>query len=72
MPVSAAGIFNALRASWIAPGEVRAEMWALGGRHGGRVVEGARSELKAPGVTLRRSVLLKAVIHNWCSEGTEQ
>lgn len=50
------------RRSWIAPQEVRAEAWALGCRHRGRVVEGARSELSAPGLPARRAVLLKAVI----------
>ena len=54
--------FAGLRSSWIAPQEVRAEAWALGGRHQGRVLEGARSELAMSGLTLRRSVLLKAVI----------
>ena len=47
---------------WTPPQEVRAEAWALGGRHRGRVVEGARSELRAPGLPLRRALLLRAVI----------
>lgn len=51
-----------LRSNWIAPQDVRAEAWALGGRHQGRILEGARSELAMSGLTLRRSVLLKAVI----------
>jgi hypothetical protein len=51
-----------LAASWIAPAEVRAETWAIGARHGGRVVEGAREEGRAVGLTFRRAILLKAVI----------
>ena len=42
--------------------EVRAEAWALGSRHHGRVLEGAVAELRAPGLTRRRAQLLKAVI----------
>jgi hypothetical protein len=49
-------------ANWIAPAEVRAETWAIGARHGGRVVEGAREEGRAPGLSFRRAILLKAVI----------
>ena len=51
-----------LAASWIAPAEVRAESWAIGARHGGRVAEGAREEGQAPGLSFRRAILLKAVI----------
>ena len=54
--------FERLKALWIAPAEVRAEAWALGVRHGGRVVEGAREESREPGLTIRRAILLKAVI----------
>jgi hypothetical protein len=53
-----------LRAHWVPPQEIRAEAWALGGRHRGDVLKGARAELAAPGITLRRAVLLKAVIRN--------
>ena len=49
-------------ALWIPPAEVRAERWALGVRHDGRVVEGASEEGKAPGLNFRRAILLKAVI----------
>lgn len=55
---------NALRSSWIPVAEVRAEAWALGGRHRGEVVDGARAELMAPGITPRRSLLLRAVIRS--------
>lgn len=48
----------------IQPQEVRAEAWALGGRHMGRVIEGARSELEAPGLPARRADLLRAVIRS--------
>lgn len=51
-----------LKALWIAPSEVRAEMWAIGGRHCGQVIEGAREEGRTPGLSFRRAILLKAVI----------
>lgn len=51
-----------LTALWVAPAEVRAETWALGVRHGGRVIEGAREEGRAAGLSFRRAILLKAVI----------
>jgi hypothetical protein len=54
--------FARLRSYWIPLREVRAETWALGVRHHGRVVEGARLEAKAQGVSFRRAILLKAVI----------
>lgn len=47
---------------WVSPHEVRAEAWALGSRHMGEVLQGARSELQAPSLSARRAVLLKAVI----------
>jgi len=51
-----------LRSLWIPREEVRAEIWALGERHRGQVMAGARLEAKAPGISVRRAVLLKAVI----------
>jgi hypothetical protein len=57
-------VLKSLQSSWIPQSEVRAEAWALGGRHRGEVVEGARSELKAPGISSRRSLLLRAVIRS--------
>ena len=51
-----------LRQSWVDPQVVRAEAWALGGRHQGRVTEGAQRELQAPGVSVRRTILLRAVV----------
>lgn len=53
-----------VRSHWISPAEVRAESWALGGRHHGQVLEGARAELKSDGLSIRRTVLLKAVIRS--------
>ena len=52
------------RSRWISPSEVRLEAWALGGRHHGQVLEGARSELKTGGISIRRAVLLRAVIRS--------
>ena len=56
------GLLARFSSRWTPPQEVRAEAWALGGRHRGRVVEGARSELRAPGRPLRRALLLRADI----------
>ena len=44
--------------------EVRAETLFLGGRHQGRIVEGARLELKTPELSARRAALLRAVIRS--------
>jgi hypothetical protein len=41
---------------------VRAEAFFLGNRHKGQVVEGARKELRAPGIDPDRAALLRAVI----------
>ena len=58
-----------IRDRWIPPSEVRAEAWALGGRHAGDVVRGARQELSRPGLPLRRSVLLRLVIRQAMRRG---
>jgi hypothetical protein len=58
------GLLGRLRSHWIPEREIRAETWALGGRHAGRVIEGARLEAKAPQVSFRRAILLKAVIRS--------
>ena len=52
----------ALRGPWATPEEVRRESWALGARHQGEVLDGARRELKATRLPLRRTLLLQAVI----------
>jgi hypothetical protein len=51
-----------LKALWIPTAEVHAETWAIGARHDGQVVEGAREEGRAAGLSFRRAILLKAVI----------
>ncbi len=51
-----------LRSFWIPVDEVRAETWALGTRHQGRVIAGARIEGADPTISFRRAILLKAVI----------
>jgi len=43
--------------------EVRAEIWRLGSRHLGWPLEGALSELKEPGLSAERAVLLRACVH---------
>lgn len=53
-----------LRSFWIPVDEVRAETWALGARHQGRVIAGARIEGADPGISFRRAILLKAVIRH--------
>jgi len=57
-------LLKGLRGHWIPEQEIRAEAWALGGRHLGEVTEGARRELRAPDISVRRAVLLKAVIRS--------
>lgn len=61
-------LFSALAAALSGPGAnaaaVRAEAWALGGRHRGDVLEGARLELAAPGISPDRAGLLRAVIRS--------
>lgn len=51
-----------LRSHWIPLSEVRSETWALGARHQGRVIFGARKESADPDISFRRAILLKAVI----------
>lgn len=53
--------------SWLASvfppdADVRSEIWRLGSRHCGDALEGAREELKAPGLTPARAQLLRACI----------
>jgi hypothetical protein len=57
-------LLNALRPNRVDPSEIRAETWNLGNRHHGEVLEGARSELNAPGITARQAILLRAVIRS--------
>jgi hypothetical protein len=45
-----------------AEAEVRAEIWRLGVRHVGWPLEGARKELREPGVSMERAVLLRACV----------
>lgn len=53
---------NAVGEGSVGAAEIRAEAWALGGRHRGEVLEGARSELAAGGLSPHRTALLKAVV----------
>jgi len=56
---------KSFRSQWVSPAEVRAETWALGCRHQGRVLEGAQTELKGSDLSVRRIVLLKAVVRSF-------
>ena len=47
----------------VAEQEVRAEIWRLGSRHLGWPLEGAIKELKEPGLSAERTVLLRACVH---------
>ena len=58
------GLLESLRSLWISPREIRAEAWALGGRHLGEIVLGAQIEGKARNLPFRRTILLKAVIRS--------
>ena len=57
-------LIDALTAGSVSDREVRAEAWALGGRHAGEVVRGARAELADRRLSPRRAVLLRAVIRS--------
>jgi hypothetical protein len=58
------GFLKSFGAPGFGAAEVRAEAWALGGRHFGQVVEGARAELRAPDISAKRAGLLRAVIRS--------
>ena len=53
-----------LRGPWATPEAVRREAWALGARHQGEVLDGARRELKTQRLPWRRTLLLRAVIRS--------
>jgi hypothetical protein len=58
------GLVQGIRSYGISPHEVRREALALGGRHLGEVMAGARKEIAEPGIAFRRAVLLRAVIRS--------
>lgn len=59
-----AGLFALIFGKPVSDMEIRAESWALGGRHRGDVLVGARAELAAGGLPHRRAMLLRAVIRS--------
>lgn len=59
---SLADLLSRLRGPRVDPQEVRREVWALGARHRGEVLEGARRELAVGGLPARRADLLRAVL----------
>ncbi len=60
---------NAVGEGSVGNAEVRAEAWALGSRHRGEVLEGARAELAAGGHSPHRTALLKAVVRSQLAQG---
>ena len=46
----------------VSEAEIRAEIWSLGTRHLGWPLEGALDELKAPGLSTERTILLRACV----------
>ena len=53
--------------SWLAgvfpdQAEVRSEIWRLGNRYRGQALDGAREELKEPGLAPARAQLLRACV----------
>jgi len=57
-------LIDALTGGGVSDREIRAETWALGGRHGGEVLRGARTELAGRDVPARRALILRAVIRS--------
>jgi hypothetical protein len=58
------GLKDALFGGAVSDREIRAETWALGGRHAGEVLLGARAELADRQLSPRRALLLRAVIRS--------
>jgi hypothetical protein len=54
-------LFDFLRGPSVSPGQLRQEIYLLGGRHQGDALAGARAELKDDGLTSERRALLRAV-----------
>ncbi|MDP2261034.1 MAG: hypothetical protein Q8J89_15110 [Caulobacter sp.] len=57
-------LIDAMTGGGVSDREIRAETWALGGRHGGEVLRGARAELAGRDVPPRRASVLRAVIRS--------
>jgi hypothetical protein len=58
------------RSTAVAPGRLRQEIFALGDRHQGDALKGARRELDEPGLTRERRALLLAVVAHFDGGGT--
>lgn len=54
----------------VAPGKLRQAIFALGDRHQGDALAGARRELREPGLTRERRALLLAVVAHFDAGGT--
>lgn len=63
------GLLERLRPWRLTDHEIRAEAWALGARHQGQVMDGAMAEARAPNISLRRAILLRAVIRTQTARG---
>ncbi len=57
-------LIDAMTGGGVSDREIRAETWALGGRHGGEVLRGARAELAGGDLPARRALVLRAVIRS--------
>ena len=55
-------LLSSIGISKVSEREIRAETFFLGNRHQGRVVEGARLELRTPDLDPHRAAVLRAVI----------
>jgi len=56
------GLLERLRPWRLTDHQIRAEAWALGVRHQGEIRAGAQQEARAPNISLRRAILLRAVL----------
>ena len=65
------GYLNSVGEGSVGNAEIRAEAWALGGRHRGEVLEGARAELASGGNSPHRTALLKAVVKTQLAMATK-
>ncbi len=56
--------FRLFRPAGVSPGQLRQEIFSLGGRHRGEPLAGALEELKDPRLSADRRMLLRAVVRH--------